>query len=87
MAVILSVGIQFAIYKIVDYRLELPQAIFSIPLILIGIFLLSIKRGEWSIAWHGGFYDKTLDKKRESLRRTVEWDRIRQSLDENLLLN
>lgn len=84
-AIVVSAGIQMAIYKLVEFKVELPQSIFSIPLILLLFFLVSSRRGEWSIIWHGGFYDKTVG--RTSLMRTVEWDRISQSLDEGLLVN
>ena len=44
-SIVVSAGTQMIIYRIVNYRVELPQAIFSIPLILILFFLVSSRRG------------------------------------------
>lgn len=44
-AVVISSVIQIITYKLVSYRLELPQGIFSIPLILILIYVVSVRRG------------------------------------------
>ena len=79
-AIVISVGIQILIYVVGEYTIELPQAIFSIPLLLLLLFVVSKRRGEWSIVWHGGFYDTTAE--RRFIRRSVEWDIIGHNLDQ-----
>lgn len=56
-SVIIAAGIQIGIYYIFK-GVQIRQAVISVILCLLGILGMSLSRGEFSIIWFGGFYDK-----------------------------
>jgi len=83
--IFLALALQICVYVTTSYSIELPQSLFSVPLLLLILWTVSSRRGEWSIVWYGGFHDKMTE--RVSLSKSVEWKSLTKDMEKNLMVN
>jgi hypothetical protein len=83
LGIVLSAFLQILLLSVSS--LQLPQDVFSVPVVLGLLSLISSRRGEWSVVWYGGFYDGSGE--RVSLRKEVEWGTLTRDMERSLLVN